>query len=100
MARQAYYFGQLTDEILNGRKSYRVQFSYGTFSVSAKVTQRGGCYHYAIKRHKGKLFKVYVGTAGEITKERLHQATMELSHKCYSETGDWYTRTNRGREPR
>jgi len=96
MAKQAIYFGQLTDSTLNGRESYRVKFSYGTFSIAVKVTQ-SGAYHYAVKRHKGQLFKVYVGTAGEITQERLHQATTELLHKAYSATGEWYMRENRAR---
>ena len=98
MAKRAIFFGQLTDDILNGTEGYRVCFSYGTFSIAPKVTQSGR-YWYAYKRHKGQLFKVYVGKAGEITRERLHQATMELNHKAYSVTGDWYMRTNRGREP-
>lgn len=96
MAKRAIHFGQLTDEMLNGRESYRVKFSYGTFSIAVKVTQNG-TYHYAVKRHKGQLFKVYIGTAGTITKERLHQATMELLHKAYAATGVWYMRENRAR---
>ena len=97
MAKRAITLGQLTDETLNGRQSYRVKFSYGTFSVAPKVTQ-SGVYHYAVKRHKGQLFKVYVGKAGTITPKRLHQATMELNHKAYSVTGEWYMRANKGRE--
>jgi len=98
MARRAIFFGQLTEETLNGSESYRVRFSYGTFSIAVKVAQ-SSVYHYALKRHKGQLFKVYVGKAGQITRDRLHQATMELNHKAYSATGDWYMRANRGREP-
>jgi len=98
MAKRAIFFGQLTDEILNGTESYRVKFSYGTFSIAVKVTQSGR-YWYAYKRHKGRLFKTYIAKDGKITRKRLHQATMELNHKAYSVTGDWYMRTNRGREP-
>jgi hypothetical protein len=86
MAKQATYFGQLTEETINGRESYRVKFPYGTFSIAVKATH-SGTYHYAVKRHKGQLFKVYVGTAGEITSERVHQATMELLHKAYAAKG-------------
>ena len=97
MAKRAIFYGQLTDETLNGRESYRVRFSYGVFGIAVKVTQ-SGAYHYAVKRHKGQLFKVYVGTAGTITPDRLHKATMELNHKAYSVTGSWHMRENRGRE--
>ena len=96
MAKQAIYSGQLTSETMNGSESYRVKFSYGTFSIAVKVTQ-SGVYHYAVKRHHGQLFKVYVGKAGEITKERVHQATMELGHKAYAATGVWCLRENRAR---
>jgi len=96
MARQAVHFGQLTEELLNGSESYRVKFSYGTFSIAVKVTQ-SGIYHYAVKRHRGQLFKVYVGTVGSITAERVHQATMELLSKAYAATGEWYLRDNRAR---
>lgn len=94
MAKRAIHFGQLTEETLNGDESYRVKLSYGTFSIATKVTQ-SGVYHYAVKRHRGQLFKVYVGKAGEITAERVHQATMELLHKAYVTTGIWYLRDNR-----
>lgn len=96
MARQATHFGQLTDEQLNGAQPYRVKFSYGTFSIAVKVAQ-SGTYHYAIKRHKGHLFKTYIGTAGDITPRRLHEATMELLAKATAATGQWYMRDNRAR---
>ena len=54
MAKRAIFFGQLTDDILNGTEGYRVCFSYGTFSIAPKVTQSGR-YWYAYKRHKGQL---------------------------------------------
>jgi len=97
VAKQAIRFGQLTDETINGEQSYRVQFSYGTFSIAPRAN-KSGCYHYAVKRHKGQLFKVYVGKAGEITSERIHQSTMELLAKAYQSTGAWYLQDNRGRE--
>ena len=96
MAKQAIYYSQLTGDQMNGSRPYRVKFSYGTFSIAVKVAQ-SGVYHYAVKRHKGQLFKVYVGKAGRITKERVHQATMELGHKAYAATGVWYMRENRAR---
>jgi len=97
MAKRAVFFGQLTDEMLNGTEGYRVSFSYGVFSIAPKVTQ-SGTYHYAVKRHKGQLFKVYVGKAGTITPERLHRATMALHDKIQLATGKVYPRDNRPRK--
>jgi len=98
MARQAIWYGQLTDEVLNGSTPYRVRLSYGVFSIAPKVTQ-SGIYHYSLKRHKGRLYKHYVGKAGEIDAERLHQATMQLLHKIYVASGDYDLVDHRGREP-
>jgi len=98
MARRAIYFGQLTEQVMNSGQSYRVRFSYGTFSIAPKVA-RSGTYYSAVKRHQGRLYKVYVGKCGEVTAQRLHEATMELLHKAYVGSGIWYMRDNRGREP-
>ena len=77
MANQTFYSGLLTDEQMNSGASYRVQFSYGVFSIYAKkVTQQ--VYYYAHRRKRGKLYKVYVGKCGSVTKDLLHQATMRL----------------------
>lgn len=97
MAREAVWYGQLTPELMNGTASYRVALSYGVFSIAAKVTQ-GGTYYYALKRADGTLFKVYVGKAGEITAERIHEATMALHGKLQAATGRWQVRSNRGHE--
>ena len=96
MAKQATYFGQLTDDQMNGDQGYRVKLSYGVFSIAAKVTQSGR-YWYAYKRAAGRLFKVYIGKGGEVTKDALHEATMALSAKVYRETGRGYIRDNRAR---
>lgn len=97
MARPAIFSGQITPEQMNSGEGYRVRFSYGTFSIAPKVTQ-SGTYYSALKRHRGQLFKVYVGKCGQVTHERLHQATMELLNKAYVATGQWDMRENRGLE--
>jgi hypothetical protein len=98
VAKRAFFSGQITDDQMNSGESYRVRFSYGIFSIAPKVTQ-SGTYYYAVKRHKGRLFKVYVGKCGEVTHDLLHQATMVLLNKAYVATGQWYMRDHRGREP-
>ena len=97
MAKQAIYSGQLTSETMNGEQGYRVKFSYGVFSIAPKVTQ-GARYWYAYKRASRRLFKVYVGKGGEVTKDTLHKATMALIAKVRSETGREHIRDNRARQ--
>jgi hypothetical protein len=97
MARQAIYYGQLTDDIMNSGKPYRVRLSYGVFSLSPKVTQ-SGTYYSAYKRAGGKLFKQYVGGCGDVTADAIYKATMALSDKIRRETGLMFARSNRGRE--
>jgi len=96
MAKPALAGPEITETAINSGESYRVKFSYGVFSIAPKVTQ-GGVYYYAVKRHQGQLFKVYVGKCGEVTKELLHQATMILLNKATATTGKWYVRDNRAR---
>ena len=79
MAKRSIFGSELTHENMNTGQGYRVRFSYGVFSISPKVTQ-SGIYYYALKRHQGRLFKVYVGKCGEITHDLLHRVTMELAH--------------------
>jgi len=82
MAKQLYYAGRMTDEQMNSGASYRIKFSYGTYTISpTNNLSMFGLYYYAYKRQKGKLFKVYVGKCGEITKDKLHRATMKLNWK-------------------
>lgn len=76
MARKAVYSSLITDEQMNSGEPYRVKFSYGTFSIIPQ-----GNYYYAYKRANGKLYKVYIGKVGEITKELLHQAASRLDYK-------------------
>lgn len=99
MAKRALCGVELTQEAMNTGESYRVKFSYGVFSIAPKVTQ-SGTYYSALKRHRGQLYKVYVGKCGEITKELLHQATMILLSKATATSGHWYMRDNRGRGAR
>ena len=84
MANKTFYAVLLRPEQINSGESYRVKFSYGTFSIYAKkisssraanVTQ---AYYYAHKRKHGKLYKVYIGKCGNITREKLHEATIRL----------------------
>jgi hypothetical protein len=96
MAKRALCGVELTTEAMNSGKSYRVKFSYGVFSIAAKVTQ-SGVYYSVVKRHKGRLYKVYAGKCGEITHELLHQATMMLQAKVYAASGDWFLQDNRSR---
>lgn len=86
MANPTYYSSLIRPEQMNSGKGYRVHFSYGTFSIAAKVTQ-SGVYYYAHKRVDGKLYKTYVGKCGEVTHRLLHQATMKLSNRIYNELG-------------
>ena len=92
MARAAQRASSMTHQELNSGESYRVQFSYGTFSVAAKVTQ-SGVYYYAVKRVQGKLYKAYVARCGQVTPERLHQVTMRLNWQY-----EGFGRDNVGRE--
>lgn len=99
MARRAIYFGQLTDDIMNGWASYRVSLSYGAFTISPQKLPNGAIYFYALKRVKGKLYKAYVGKRGEVTADDVHQATMKLSAAIYGDT--WgFGRDNLGYERR
>lgn len=86
MANHTYYSGLIRPEEMNSGQSYRVKFSYGTFSIAARVTQ-SGIYYYALKRANGKLHKVYVGRCGTITHDVLHRATMELSQRVRKNEG-------------
>ena len=85
MANETFYSGLLTDEQMNSGESYRVQFSYGTFSIYAKkVTQQ---IYYSHRRKRGKLYKTYVGKCGSVTKDMLHQATMRLLSRIEAQGG-------------
>jgi hypothetical protein len=97
MAKQAIYSGLLTRETMNGDQGYRVKLSYGVFSIAPKVTQSGR-YWYAYKRSSGRLFKVYIGKGGEVTKDMVHKATMALIAKVRAETGREHIRDNRARQ--
>jgi len=96
MARQAIFSGQLTADTMDGTEPYRVRFSYGVFSIAARVTQSGR-YWYTHKRADGKLYKTYVGKQGEVTHDTLHRATMALMDKIRAETGKMYARNYRAR---
>jgi hypothetical protein len=80
MAKQARLFGELTETQINSGQSYRVSFSYGTFSV-VPTCIGGHLYYYVHKRVDGQLYKVYLGKVGKVTKEDLHEATMKVSQK-------------------
>ena len=78
MARPAIRFSDLTHDPMNSGKGYRVQLSYGAFTVAPRL-KPSGIYYYAYKRVRGKLHKRYVGRCGRVTRVMLHQATMALT---------------------
>lgn len=80
MAREAINSAMITEAQMNSAQGCRVAFSYGTFSVLPRRTA-WGTYLYAYKRAKGHLHKVYVGKAGQVTKDMLHKATLRLLAK-------------------
>lgn len=96
MAKQAIYGSQLTHELMNGGQSYRIKFSCGTFSIAAKAT-KSGTYYSAYKRFRGKLYKVYVGKAGDIERHDVQRACVGLLSKICEATGESYARDNRSR---
>ena len=87
MASTPIYSGQITEEQMNSGQTYRVQFSYGTFTSACKVTQSGRRYYYIYKRINGKLYKGYLGKCGTITRDKLHQATMKVASKIFCDIG-------------
>lgn len=96
MARRAIYFGQLTEETMNSGLPYRVDLSYGTFTISPQKLPNGGCYYYALKRARGRLYKSYVGKRGQVTADDVHKATMKVSSLIMGDT--WgMGRNNRAR---
>lgn len=86
MARRAIYSSELTEATMNSGQSYRVAFSYGAFTISPQKLPNGGCYYYALKRARGRLYKSYVGKRGEVTMTHVHKATMKLSAAIYEDT--------------
>ena len=89
MAHPPIYSSQITSQQMNSGQSYRVSFSYGTFTAAPRVTQSGGIYYYVYKRVRGKLYKAYLAKCGEITKEKLHQATMKVANKILAQIGHY-----------
>jgi len=77
-----FYSGLLDVTQANTLPSYRIQFSYGTFTVRRETRKRGGSYYVAYKRLRGHLLKAYIGIAGKVTKQDLHQATMKISFQA------------------
>lgn len=99
MAARAIYFGQLRERDMNGFDSYRVNLSYGTFTISPQKLPNGAIYFYALKRARGKLYKAYVGKRGEVTADMVHKATMKVSAAIRHDTGG-YGRDNLSRGKR
>jgi len=79
---KATYLSRLTADDMNSGKPYRVEVSFGTFSVSPKKLPNGGCYYSAYKRRKDKLYKVYVGKRGTIDHHTILKACMALAIKA------------------
>lgn len=77
---QIYLAEKLTPEVINGHNSYRVRCVDGTYNILAKLTW-AGCYHYAIRKKSGKIYKVYIGTTGGITLGDLSAAIERLKTK-------------------
>jgi len=99
MARKGIYFGQLTEDVMNSGASYRVDLSYGKFTLSPQKLPNGATYYYALKRSRGKLYKAYVGRRGAVTRDDVHKATMKVAHAILRDTG-YYGRDNLGYERR
>jgi hypothetical protein len=61
--------------------SFRVRSPFGTFTVRREQAgnQRGNWYWRAYHKRDGKLHRVYVGTAEEVTLERLRAIAARLS---------------------
>lgn len=93
MARIAKSPSRMTDSELNSGRPYRVQFSYGTFGLAVRTAKSGLKYYYAVKRVRGRYYKIYVGKCGDITPEKLHAATVRLKAKY-----EGFGRDNIGRE--
>ena len=60
---------------------FRVRSPFGTFTVRREQAghKRGGWYWRAYRKHGGKLHRVYLGTAEEVTPERLSTVAARLS---------------------
>jgi len=80
MAHEAIASAVITEAEMNSSEGCRVEFPFGTFSVLGS-RRSSGTYLYAYKRAKGHLHKVYVGKAGQVTKDMLHKATLRLRAK-------------------
>lgn len=100
MARRAIYSSELTERTMNSGVSYRVSFAYGAFTLSPQKLPNGAIYYYALKRSKGRLYKVYVGKSGGITKDHVHKATMKLAAAIRHDNNGYPGRDNLGNERR
>lgn len=70
------------DNLLLGQEPFRVSYSYGTFTIQPKITGNA-VYWYTHKRVKGKLYKRYIGKAGNVWSLDLHKSCHAL-HIQYS----------------
>ena len=77
----------LPSEVMNGRSSYWIQVKHiypngrselWGCGVYVKHEFSGGYYHYLQLRREKVLYKVYVGTAGKISKDDLLTAIRKL----------------------
>ncbi len=61
--------------------SFRVRGPFGTFTVRREQAgnQRGNWYWRAYRKREGRLYRVYLGKAEEVTPERLNTAAAQLS---------------------
>jgi LuxR family transcriptional regulator, maltose regulon positive regulatory protein len=63
---------------LNANTSFIFEGGAGHFSAQ-REKRRGTDYWYGYRRRGGKLFKVYLGKSGELSQERLEQASAQLA---------------------
>lgn len=64
---------------LTSATSFYYESSSGIFSAHHELRSRGGHYWIAYRRHAGRLHRLHLGKANQLTRERLEQAALALN---------------------
>jgi len=64
---------------LAGGMTFYYDSPLGTFTARCEPRQRGGGYWVAYRRHAGRLYRVHLGKADHLTRERLDAAALALA---------------------
>jgi hypothetical protein len=68
-------------EWLSGNSTFYLESHEGSFTARREV-RGGGAFWYAFRRHRNKLYKVYLGRTADLTHARLLVVAQQLAEKA------------------